>query len=57
MNNYMANSEDPDETAHNEPSHQDLHCLQNNLSQSTGLEGSRHSLFARKLPGHTGLFC
>ena len=25
----MANSIDPDETAHNEPSHQDLHCLQN----------------------------
>ena len=24
----MANSVDPDETAHNEPSHQDLHCLQ-----------------------------
>ena len=25
----MANSIDPDETAHNEPSHQDLHCLEN----------------------------
>ena len=23
----IANSVDPDETAHNEPSHQDLHCL------------------------------
>ena len=23
----FANSVDPDETAHNEPSHQDLHCL------------------------------
>ena len=23
----LANSVDPDETAHNEPSHQDLHCL------------------------------
>ena len=23
-----ANSEDPDEMAQNEPSHQDLHCLQ-----------------------------
>ena len=23
----FANSADPDETAHNEPSHQDLHCL------------------------------
>ena len=26
--NRMANSVDPDETAHYEPSHQDLHCLQ-----------------------------
>ena len=26
----MANSKDPDETAHDEPSHQDLHCLQKN---------------------------
>ena len=24
----FANSVEPDETAHNEPSHQDLHCLQ-----------------------------
>ena len=24
---FLANSVDPDETAHNEPSHQDLHCL------------------------------
>ena len=26
--NRMADSVDPDETAHYEPSHQDLHCLQ-----------------------------
>ena len=26
-NDASANSVDPDETAHNEPSHQDLHCL------------------------------
>ena len=26
--NRMANSEDPDKTAHYEPSYQDLHCLQ-----------------------------
>ena len=26
--NRMADSVDPDETAHNEPSHQDLHCFQ-----------------------------
>ena len=25
--NCSSNSEDPDETAHNEPSHQDLYCL------------------------------
>ena len=25
--NIFANSVDPDETAHNEPSHQDLRCL------------------------------
>ena len=27
----MANNVDPDETAHCEPSHQDLHCLRNVL--------------------------
>ena len=27
QNNAFANDVDPDETAHNEPSHQDLHCL------------------------------
>ena len=32
----MANIVDLDETAHCEPSHLDLHCLQNNLSRSTG---------------------
>ena len=26
-NNVFANSVDPDETAHNEPSHQDIRCL------------------------------
>ena len=35
----MANSVYPDETAHNGPSHLDLHCLQNNLSRSIGLKG------------------
>ena len=29
--NKMANSVDPDETAHNEPSLPDLHCLQRYL--------------------------
>ena len=27
----MVNSVDPDEAAHNEPPHQDLHCLQKTL--------------------------
>ena len=35
----MANSEDPDETAHYEPSHLDLLCLQKYVSWSTGLKG------------------
>ena len=28
ISNIMADNADPDETAHNEPSHLDLHCLQ-----------------------------
>ena len=39
MKNRMTNNVDPDETAHDEPSHQDLHCLQKCLSWSTGLKG------------------
>ena len=35
----MANSVDPDETAHYEPSHQDLHCLQRYLIWSAVLKG------------------
>ena len=31
INNRMANSVDPDETAHYEPSHLGLHCLQRYL--------------------------
>ena len=34
----MANSVDPDEMAHYEPSHLALHCLQKYLSFSTGLK-------------------
>ena len=39
--NKMANNVDPDETAHNEPSHLDRHCSQKYmyLLWSTGLEG------------------
>ena len=29
--NGMANSVDPDKTAHDEPSHQDIQCLQNTV--------------------------
>ena len=34
-----ANSADPDETAHHEPSHLDLHCLNKSLFWSTVLKG------------------
>ena len=36
----MANSVDPDETAHYELTHLDLHCLQRYLVWSVGLKGS-----------------
>ena len=35
----MANSVDPDETARDEPSHLDLHCLNRHLFLSAGLKG------------------
>ena len=35
----MANSVDPDETARNEPSHRDLHCLRRYLVWSAGMIG------------------
>ena len=35
----MANRVDPDEMAHYDPFHLDLHCLQKNLSPSTGSNG------------------
>ena len=37
----MVNSVDPDEMAHNEPSHLGLNCLQKYLYWSTGLKGLR----------------
>ena len=40
----MANSVNPDETAHYEPSHLDLHYLQRYLIWSAGLKG-KMSLF------------
>ena len=35
LNDRMSNSVDPDETAHYEPSHLDLRCLQKSLVLST----------------------
>ena len=35
----MANSVDPDETAHYEPSHQDIHCLHRYRYWSVGMKG------------------
>ena len=37
--NRLINSVDPDETAHFEPSHLDLHCLHKYLYWSIGLKG------------------
>ena len=51
----MANSIDPDEMAHYEPSHLDLHCLYRYLYQSTGMKGliSSLSYFSEKsFPSH-----
>ena len=39
----MANSVDTDKAVYYEPSHLDLHCLQNNLSLSTGSKGLSRS--------------
>ena len=41
INNRMANSVGPDETARHEPSHQDLHCLHMYLYLSARLKGLR----------------
>ena len=41
-NNRMANSVDPDEMAHYEPSHLDLHCLQRYMYWSAGIRGLWH---------------
>ena len=37
--NGMADSVDPDETAHYKPSHLDLHCLHRYLFRSAGVKG------------------
>ena len=39
IKNRMANSVDPDEMAHYEPSHLNLHCLQRCLVWFKGLKG------------------
>ena len=43
----MANSLDSDETAQNEPSRQDLHCLLNKLFWSAGMKGFRVNRLGR----------
>ena len=46
----MTNSVYPDETAHNEPSHQDLHCLHRHLLWSEGLNPLlKRGLFSYRL--------
>ena len=42
VQNRIANSVDPDETAHDEPSHQDLHFLQRHMLWSVGLKTLLH---------------
>ena len=46
----MTNRVDSDETAHDEPSHKDLHCLQKYLSWYTGLAGLTHKQTCPYLP-------
>ena len=58
----MANSVDPDEPAHNEPSHLDLHCLRIQLFASPWLKVLWHSSYVfcyvqlkgckQTVPGH-----
>ena len=51
----MANSVDPDETAHDEPSHLDIHCLQMIVFYSTWLKGWFSVCFpALQSPSQTG---
>ena len=45
----MSNSVDPDETAHNEPSHLDLHCLQKPITMACGNERVERSTFKNKI--------
>ena len=44
----MANSVYPDEMAHHEPSHLDLHCLQRYLFWSAGMKGLRVSCWSER---------
>ena len=43
INNSIANNEDPNETAHHELSHLDLHCLQRYLYWYIGMKRLRTS--------------
>ena len=53
VKNRMINSVNPDETAHDEPSHLDLHSLQKYLFWSTGLKEIRRMITPS---GHINLF-
>ena len=44
----MSNSVDPDETAHDEPSHLDLCCLQKPIFIACGSERVKNRLLFRK---------
>ena len=44
----MSNSVHPDETAHYEPSHQDVHCLHRYLLWSVGLKVLYRYVYARR---------
>ena len=44
LKDWMSNSVDPDETAHNEPSHLDLRCLQKPIIIAYGSKRVKHVL-------------
>ena len=47
INNWITNDVDPDEMAHYEPSHLDLHCLQRYLYWSKGMKELKETLFQK----------
>ena len=49
--NKIVNCVDSDEMAHFEPSHQDLHCLQNNLYALQGRNGKKITVSTYQILG------